>query len=348
MPFKIVREDITRISCDAIVNATDSQFSGSGGVDAAIHKTAGEALRRECDRLGGCRPGEAKLTKGYALPCKYVIHTVGPVWHGGENGEEAVLRACYREALQLAKKRRCQSIAFPLIAAESFGYPKELALHVATDEISRFLQDNDMQVTLAVFGEESFTAGKKLFADIAAFIDQTYVDEHRFVQSARLRFYDGAVFESVNTPPPKAVSVPAPDAAPRPLPTVRSPLKYLSLEDMLKQMDESFSQMLLRKIDERGMTDAQCYKKANIDRKLFSKIRNDKLYKPSKPTALAFAVALELSFEETEELLKKAGFALSHSSMFDVILEYFIRSGNYNIFEINEVLFYYDQVLLGN
>lgn len=348
MPLSIVRQDITCIPCDAIVNATDPCLSGSGGVDGAIHEVAGKELRQECDRLGGCRPGEAKLTKGYALPCKYVIHTVGPIWKGGSHGEEEILRSCYRESLNLAKKHRCESIAFPPIASESFGYPKDLALRVARDEISRFLLDNDMNVTLVVFGQESFHVGKKLFADVAEYIDQNYVDQHRLSRSQNWRPYDDSTLFDAVYSESSALSMsdmaPAPARAKRASPTFS---KFSSLSARLGHLDESFSQMLLRKIDESGMTDAQCYKKANIDRKLFSKIRKDKLYKPSKTTAIAFAVALELDLKETRELLEKAGYALSHSSIFDVIIEYFIQQRIYDIFEINEVLFYYDQSLLG-
>lgn len=351
MPLNIVRQDITRIKCDAIVNATDPCFSGSGGVDAAIHKAAGEELSRECARLGGCPPGKARLTGAYGLPCKYVIHTVGPVWHGGNSGEEETLRSCYREALKLADSRGCESVAFPPIASESLGYPKEQAIRIASEEILRFLEDHDMQVTLVVFGRECFDVSKSLFAQVAEFIDQNYVDVHRLDRSQLWRPYsaDGmperetygevsSSFDSAPFPMQKAPRIRRSSAPKADIP---------SLTSMLKDLDESFSQMLLRKIDEKGMTDAQCYKKANIDRKLFSKIRNDVHYRPSKTTAVAFAIALELPLDEARSLLEKAGFALSRSSIFDVIIEFFIRSRNYNIFEINEVLFSYDQSLLG-
>ncbi len=335
MPLRMVREDLTRLQADALVNATDPAYSGSGGVDAALHRAAGPGLDRACARLDPCPPGEVRLTRGYALPCRYVIHTVGPRWQGGGQGEEALLRACYRRSLELARAKGCRSVAFPLIAADAFGYPKALALRTAIDEISRFLLENEMEVTLAVFGDDTTALGRKLFGDVAEFIDQHYVDRHRLTRSQMFR--EDTVGNAIRRPmAPPPVGAPAPAAAAVP-----------SLESMLRQLDESFSQMLLRKIDERGMTDAQCYKKANIDRKLFSKIRKDVHYRPSKSTALAFAVALELDLEETRELLGKAGFALSRSSIFDVILEYFIRCGNYNIYEINEALFLYDQSLLG-
>ena len=307
------------MKCDAIVNAANSSLLGGGGVDGAIHRAAGPKLLAECKTLGGCKTGKAKITKGYDLPCKYVIHTVGPVWHGGENGEEELLRSCYRESLDLAKKKECQSVAFPLISAGAYGYPKETALNVAVNEISSFILENDMTVYIVVYDKSSFDVGKKL-TEIKEYIDERYVDENLILRSRALDFN---------------MSCTQANGAP------------LKLSDRLNRVDESFSQMLLRKIDEKGMTDAECYKKANVSRKLFSKIRSDVNYKTSKTTAIAFAVALELDLTETKDLLMKAGFALSHSNKFDIIIEYFIEKGNYNIFEINETLFAFDQSLLG-
>lgn len=324
MPLQIVRNDITKMKCDAIVNAANSTLLGGGGVDGAIHKAAGKGLLFECMKLGGCKTGEAKITGGYNLPCKYIIHTVGPVWKGGHFGEEKLLRSCYRESLLLAKKNDCESVAFPLISAGVYGYPKDKALQVAVDEISSFLFENDMTVYIVVFDQKSFEISQKLVSDIREYIDERYVEKHAAMESIRLTMM-----------PPMAVS----DTA--------SKESLDSLDNALKQIDESFSQMLLRKIDEKGMTDSECYKKANVDRKLFSKIRSDIHYKTSKNTAIAFAIALELDLDETKELLMKAGFALSHSNKFDIIIEYFIVNGNYNIFEINEVLFAFDQALLG-
>lgn len=324
MPLQIVRNDITKMKCDAIVNAANSTLLGGGGVDGAIHKAAGKGLLFECMKLGGCKTGEAKITGGYNLPCKYIIHTVGPVWKGGHSGEEKLLRSCYSESLLLAKKNDCESVAFPLISAGVYGYPKDKALQVAVDEISSFLFENDMTVYIVVFDQKSFNISQKLVSDIREYIDERYVEKHAAMESKRLTMM-----------PPMAVS----DTA--------SKESLDSLDNALKQIDESFSQMLLRKIDEKGMTDSECYKKANVDRKLFSKIRSDIHYKTSKNTAIAFAIALELDLDETKELLMKAGFALSHSNKFDIIIEYFIVNGNYNIFEINEVLFAFDQALLG-
>lgn len=333
MPLQIIRQDITKIECDAIVNAAKKTLLGGGGVDGAIHKAAGEKLLEECKTLDGCETGKAKITKGYNLPCKFVIHTVGPVWRGGIFGEENKLASCYRESLKLAKENDCTSVAFPLISSGAFGYPKDKALRIAMDTISDFLLENDMLVYVVIFDKKAFDIGKKLFSDIRTFIDDKYIERHPYnlQRSARL-----------NECGEKRVSYSCEEYAPCPT------FPGENLESWLdEQIDESFSQMLLRKIDEKGMTDAECYKKANIDRKLFSKIRNDINYKPKKTTAIAFAIALELSLEETKDMLTKAGYALSHSNKFDIIIEYFITKGNYNIFEINEALFAFDQSLLG-
>lgn len=344
MPLQIVRNDITKMKVDAIVNAANSSLLGGGGVDGCIHRAAGPALLDECKMLGGCETGNAKITGAGKLPCKYVIHAVGPRWLGGTHREKEHLISCYRTSLSLARSKGCETVAFPLISSGIYDYPKDQALRIAIDTISEFLLENDMTVYIVIFDKKAYQISEKLFSDIAEYIDDNYVDEHTDSYSERIRrqkaFADSApilessLFEKA-------------DAEFEPLASMPMAAKPLSLDDALKQIDESFSEMLLRKIDESGMTDSECYKKANIDRKLFSKIRSDKLYKPSKPTAIAFAIALELSLDETRDMLMKAGFALSHSNKFDIIIEYFIQRGNYNIYEINEALFAFDQNLLG-
>lgn len=331
MPLHIVRNDITTMKVDAIVNAANESLLGGGGVDGAIHRAAGPELLAECRTLGGCQTGRAKLTRAYRLPAKYVIHTVGPVWRGGGHGEQELLASAYRSALELALAHGCGSAAFPLLSSGAYGYPKAQALKTAVDTIGDFLLGHDMTVYLVVYDRAAYDIGGKLFADIAAYIDDRYVYAHTDSREAQRRRMAMA-----SMPMEEAECMPAPCAMAPP-----------GLDEVLSKLDESFSQMLLRKIDERGMTDAQCYKKANIDRKLFSKIRSDVYYKPSKPTAMAFAVALELPLDEARELLSKAGFAFSHASKFDIIVEYFIARENYNIFEINEALFAFDQSLLG-
>ena len=336
MPLEIVRNDITKMTVDAIVNAANESLLG-GGVDGAIHYAAGPELLAECKTLGGCKTGKAKITGGYNLPAKYVIHTVGPIYEDGKHGEKALLESCYRESLALAKEHNCETVAFPLISSRVYGYPKDQALKVAINVISDFLLKNEMKVYILIFDKAAYKISEKLFSDIAEYIDDNYVDEHTDYRRERSRMNYPCQSVMIGSAQPEYLDL--------------CECKAMSAEDdldaKLKQIDESFSQMLLRKIDEKGMTDAECYKKANIDRKLFSKIRSDVHYKPSKPTAIAFAISLELSLEETEDMLKKAGFALSHSNKFDIIIEYFISKGNYNIFEINEALFAFDQSLLG-
>lgn len=343
MPIQIVRNDITKIECDAIVNAANSSLLGGGGVDGAIHKAAGKGLLLECMKLGGCKVGQAKLTKGYKLPSKFVIHTVGPKWKGGQKGEKELLESCYRESLHIAIDNNCESVAFPLISSGVYGYPKDQALRIAVDVISSFLVEHDMLVYIVVFDKSAFQISEKLFTDIASFIDDKYVDTHFEFNRTRSDAWGESTLlgETRILPDEDFVGMSAPCAQ-----SVAAP-KAISLEDAVNQIDESFSQMLLRKIDEKGLTDAECYKKANVDRKLFSKIRSDVHYRPSKSTTIAFAVALELSLDETKDMLMKAGFALSRSNKFDIIIEYFISNNNYNVFEINEALFAFDQSLLG-
>ena len=331
MPLQIVRNDITTMKVDAIVNAANESLLGGGGVDGAIHRAAGPELLAECRTLNGCKTGQAKITKGYRLPAKFVIHTVGPIWQGGGHGERELLVSAYRSSLELALADGCETVAFPLISSGVYGYPKDQALKVAVDTIGEFLLSHDMTVYLVIFDRDAYTIGGKLFADIAAYIDDRYVEAHTDRYETQRR---RMALESMPAEEPQWMSAPC-------------AMGTSGLDEALSRLDESFSQMLLRKIDERGMTDAQCYKKANIDRKLFSKIRSDVHYKPSKPTAMAFAIALELPLAEAREMLEKAGFAFSHASKFDIIVEYFIAHQNYNIFEINEALFAFDQSLLG-
>jgi len=322
MPLEIIRNDITKMNVDAIVNPTDSVFSGGGGVDRAVHLAAGRGLSEECKALGGCEAGQTKVTSGYNLAAKYVIHTVGPIWQGGKSGEEENLSSCYRNSLSIAKEMKLESIAFPIISSGKFGYPKDRALRTANAAIEEFLFDNEMDIFLVVFDQETFEISEKLLSSVKEYIDENYVDENLLMRKS---YYD---LESVNV----------------------NELKVgyqKSLDDVVDQLDDTFSQTLIRLIDEKGMTDVQAYKRANIDRKLFSKIRSRVDYSPSKQTAVAFAIALNLNLDETKDLLLRAGFALSSSSRFDVVIKYFISNGMYNIFDINEVLFHFGQDTLG-
>mgnify|MGYP005894475477 CR=1 FL=1 len=328
MPLEIVRNDITKMAVDAIVNAAKESLLGGGGVDGCIHRAAGPELLQECRTLGGCRTGEAKITGAYRLPCRYIIHTVGPVWNGGKYGEREQLASCYRTSLALAKEHGCETVAFPLISSGIFGYPKDQALRAAVDTIGEFLLHNDMTVYIVIFSRTAYQISSKLFADIAEYVDDHYVDAHTDSQRERLR-RRGVVENRMLTAYEDA------------------PVAASGLDEALAHLDAGFSETLLKLIDRSGKKDSEIYKKANVDRKLFSKIRNNPDYKPSKATAIAFAIALELNLDETRDLVARAGYALSASSKFDVIIEYFIRQKKYDIFEINEALFAFDQSLLG-
>jgi len=396
MPFTIIRNDITKLNVDAIVNAANTSLQAGGGVCGAIFNAAGaDKLQRACDKHAPIQTGEAVITKGYALPAKYIIHAAGPVYRDGKHKEEALLRACYENALNLAKKHRCESIAFPLISSGIYGYPKEEALAVATNTISNWLMSNDMDILLVVFDKTTFVLSQGLLGEVKTFIDENFVDEREKMHRRRLleieldsrlksesRFHavertaslfidetiqtreeqqeshksiDANIFDAAalkKLSPEQDVNITGPKPAMvqgQKKPVYKMPMSTIKSkhDDLVVRLDESFSTTLLRMIDYKGKTDVEIYKRANLDRKLFSKIRTGKGYMPSKKTVIALAVALELTLLETRELLERAGFALSRSVMFDVIIEFFITRKIYDVYEINNVLFEYDQPLLG-
>lgn len=331
MPFTIIRNDITKMQTDAIVNAANTELQMGGGVCGAIFKAAGvKELPAACNKLSPIQTGEAVITPGFALSAKHIVHTAGPVYRDGQHGEADLLRACYINSLTVAAENGCESITFPLISSGIFGYPKKNALQVATQAIQDYLAEHDMDVYLAVFDKDAFTISEQLLGGVESYIDEHYVNEHldRCRGVNLLDVERSAIFAE------EAMSMSIAATAKR-------------LDEVIENLDEPFSQMLLRLIDAKGKTDVEVYKRANIDRRLFSKIRSGKAYMPSKRTAIALAIALELTLSETEDFLNQAGYALSHSQKFDVIVEYFIVGGRYDIFEINEVLFHYDQPVLG-
>ena len=334
MPLTIVRQDITKMKTDAIVNAANTSLKAGDGVGGAIFEAAGEAeLQAACDKLAPIATGDAVVTPGFRLPARFVIHTAGPVYQDGRHGEEEKLRASYRNSLKRAIENRCKSIAFPLISSGIYGYPKDKALRAATDEIRDFLVDHELDVFLVVFDTAAFEVSKKLLGEV-----ENYLDEHCYTEPRYARREQEFDRVDIMESPSLMNYAPSPQYADK----VEG-----GVDDLIGRLDEPFSRTLMRLIDAKGMTDPQVYKRANIDRKLFSKIRSGKGYMPGKRTVVALAVALELSLEETDDLLERAGFALSHSQKFDVIVEYFIIHRRYDIFEINEVLFRYDQPQLG-
>ncbi|MBD5459526.1 MAG: hypothetical protein HDR26_01095 [Lachnospiraceae bacterium] len=379
MPFQIVRNDITKMKADAIVNTANPKPVYEGGTDQAIYEAAGaEKLLARRRKIGDIEPGEAAVTPAFALDAKYIIHTVGPVWQGGGRGEADCLRKCYEHSLHLARRHRCRSIAFPLIASGVYGYPKEEALRIALSVIREFLSKEDMMIYLVVFDQESFELSGTLFADIKTYIDENYAAEktvfyRRMAERTSSRMpvprsmprssqTPGSVQAPRSSQTPGSVQVPrssqasmsdrplyCPAAAGGPQSEEKGIAKRAerSLEDVMAQLGETFQQRLFRLIDERKMTDVEVYKKANLDRKLFSKIRGNKEYRPKKITAVALAIALELNLDETKDLLARAELALSPSSKFDLIISYFIEREIYDIYTINLALFGHGQALLG-
>lgn len=331
MPFEIVRNDITNMRVDAIVNTANPRPMIGLGTDSMIHEKAGPWLLEARRQVGSIDVGCAAITPAFNLHAKYVIHTAGPVWVDGHHGEETLLRSCYDASLKLALVHDCQSIAFPLISTGNYGSPKDRALQIAISAFSSFLLEHEIQIYLVVFDRDAFKLSEKLFHRVASYIDQNYV-----------KLCERAVYGTESQR--RCHSVVRENAMPR---APRAAPMMPSLEDMLKQEDAGFSETLLKLIDKTGKKDSEIYKRANISKQHFSEIRNNPCYKPTKATALAFAVALELNLAETRDLIGRAGYALTNSSKFDLIIRYFIEQRNYNIIEINMALYEFDQPLLG-
>ena len=345
MPLEIIRNDITKVSADAIVNTANPYVAIGSGVDSAIYKAAGrDQLLTARAKIGPIAAGEAAVTPAFGLKAKYIIHTVGPAWEGGGKGEVETVARCYRNSLSKAKELGCESVAFPLLSSGNYGFPKDVALKTAVSEISGFLFSNEMTVYLVVYDKQSFEVSGKAFSGIKSFIEEKDVVQRtgRSEESVLRRFAAGEAHHKANTAmrsPMQAYGIFAD--------TAKESAKSISIDEMLKDKDETFQQHLFRIIDRKGLDDPDVYKKANIDRKHFSKIRSNVNYNPSKKTALALAVALELNLDETKDLLMKAGLALTRSSTFDLIMEYCIEHKVRDINEINCILFEYDQPTLG-
>lgn len=324
MPLKIVRDNIVNVCADAIVNSANPNPVIGSGVDFMIHKHAGEKLLEERKEIGCMEVGDARISNAYNLKAKYIIHTVGPKWIDGQHNEVNKLYSCYRNSLLLAHQYKCHSIAFPLISSGYYGIDKEVALKTATKAIRDFLQEYEMLIYLVVFDKKSYIVSKSISNDVESYINERYVEEVKL--TAPRAYYSNARLEPIEFNDYSSKS---------------------SLEDLLDTLEDSFSESLFKWIIKKDLSDVHVYKKANMDRKLFSKIRNNKHYKPSKINAIALAIALELDLEETKDFIGKAGYALTHSSKFDIIIEYYISKKNYNIFDINEMLFKYDLPIIG-
>lgn len=489
MPFKIIRNDITKVHADAIVNTANPDPTYGAGTDSAIYRAAGEKkLLAERRKIGRLEAGEAVVTPAFRLHAKYIIHTVGPVWVDGEHREFELLASCYRKSLQMARRLQCRSIAFPLISTGSYGFPRDKALNIALDQISSFLKDEEMDVSLVVFDRKTFELSSDLKKDVSQYIDDNYVEDRiwkeygskyivrrglegsdsilRYLKSRQRsgRPADEMLAEREQVPAPGSEKVPEPVAEKVPEPVAEEgPEEYSaifqassgnlppdheepflkedeayyskgeepenagpeepesmpsnrpgygtdssraedtpqnafadtadtaetvasrphpgrkdaklpaagkrpsgrpapkgerriesgtsvhrrSLQDVMSHLGESFQECLLRMIDERSLTDTEVYKRANLDRKLFSKIRCKADYNPSRRTVIALVIALELNMDEAVDLLQKAGMALSPGSKFDLIISYCIQNEIYDIYRVNALLFDYDQPLLG-
>jgi len=369
MPFEIVRNDIVKMEVDAIVNTANPKPVVGTGVDTAIHKAAGPELLKARKEIGDIKVCEAVVTPAFDLPAKYVIHVVGPAWVDENPVEEEMLARSYRAALDAAAKQKCKSIAFPLLSTGNYGFPQKLSMRIALDVFSKFLMEHEMQIYLTVFGEEAFKLSNTLFRSVQAYIDENYVtskfeeeygvDEaayhvgstnlsprmkaRREAQQEYAAEYSAEAFEdedlAVFGAPP--IMADAAMAAPAPLAGKES------LSDMMDKMDASFSDTLMALIDATGEKPSNIYHKACVSKQVFSKINSNSHYQPLKATAIAFCLALELDLEEAQELLARAGFTLSKSSLSDVIIMYCIENKIYNVVLVDNILYEHDQMQIG-
>ena len=340
MPFVIIRNDITNMAVDAIVNTANPRPVIGSGTDAVIHPKAGPQLLKARQRIGEIACGDAAVTPAYDLPAKYVIHTVSPVWVDGNQGEEQLLRSCYDASLRLALKKKCQTVAFPLLASGNCGFPKDKALQIAISAFRAFLLEQEMQIYLVVFDQTAYRMSEKLFCGVASYIDAHYVGICR-----------QTVTENSSLIPNRNSEVCWSKKEIRPLPCrpVNSDIQgEKDLNRFLKQKDIGFIEALKDLIEKSGLKNATVYKRANMSKQHFSKLMNSPNANPTKPTAIALALALELDLAQTKELIGRAGYALTNSSIFDLIIQYYIAQRNYNIIEINITLYEFDQSLLGS
>ena len=340
MPFLMIRNDITKVAADAIVNPANRNLLQGSGTSRAIYQAAGEQeLTASCEAIGRCDLGRAVCTPAFGLPAKYIFHAVCPAWHGGGFGEAEQLAGAYHSALKLAAEYHCESVAFPLLSSGNYGYPKEQAFRIAVDIITQYVMEHDLTVYLVLYDRHSLAVSRKLSASVEEYIDDHYVaqndESYEFDRWRRESAERRRRLEEEAAPVLEAAAPPA------------APMAARSLEHLMDNLGESFTTRLLRLIDERGLKDSTVYKQSNISRQHFSKIQCNRDYNPKKKTVLAFAVGLHLSEDETIDLLQSAGYAFSDGSKRDWIVRYCLEHKIYNINQVNTLLFEYDQEQLG-
>ena len=404
MSVTFIRNNITKLKVDAIVNAANNELRGGGGVDGAIHRAAGSELYAYCQTLGGCPTGGAKISPGFNLPAKYIIHTVGPVWRGGAFHEKTLLTSCYLRSLELAQKHGCKTVAFPLISAGAYGYPYNDALQVAYDTCNLFLKETkaDIDIFIVLYqGSQNVRRHTNrtafelpdatVFKRVAAYIRENYhfdaeeakmteadSPEDGVLDSSGFIFSEPDIrFQMASEPPTQSKKKRATKQAKKhftdfeegldfscdmgsasamtdslPAPAKEKKLlhkrsfqmasgdfagpRMLDRENL--PVEETFTQMLLRFMEEKHMTPPELYNNACLDRKLFSKIQSNIDYQPKKYTAVRLALALQLSPEETDALLETAGFALSRSKITDLVISYCIANNKRAVWEVNGIL----------
>ncbi len=334
MPFKIVRNDIIKMNTEAIVNTANDHATVGTGCDYAVYMAAGyeELLKYRKEKIGFVPEGEAFITPGFKLQAKYIIHAVSPLYMGGDQGEEGKLRSCYRKSLQIAKEHNIKSISFPLISTGGFGYPKEEGMRIAVDEIHAFLLENEMQIYLVVFDSKATMLGEKIYPDLKAYIDHNYVKKKRKEEYGDAYYSIFKISEKSAMPIEQASMDDIDESEENSYFEEKHESK---LEERMKHISDTFSQYLMYLIQDKNMENAEVYKRAIVDKKIFSKIKNNVDYHPQKLTALCLCVGAKLNLDESKDLLARAGYALSPCDKTDIIFSYFIENKIYDMIELD-------------
>ncbi len=326
MALKIIRNDITKMSTDAIVNTANNQVMVGTGCDRAVYEATGydKLLSYRAEQIGRVEEGEVFITPGFDLPAKFIIHAVSPRFKGGDSGEEEKLRSCYRKSLRLAKEHNIKSIAFPLIATGGFEYPKEKGIRIALDEINDFLLSNEMMVYLVVFDEKSTALGERLYPDLKVYIDKNYVRERQVKEYKKTATFMPAAAATIGLPFSLA--------------SMFDEQHEKKLKERVSHISDSFSEYFLHILESRHMKSSDVYNRACVNKRTFSKIRTNRDYHPDKATVLCLCVGACLNLDESKDLMARAGYALSPGDKRDVIFSYFIENEIYDVIGIDMVM----------